>query len=640
MKKTSILFILLSLCLTASTLIARTTLAAPSPTGSLNTDTNSSLLPNKNPAVTARLIANTKAIIPGQPFKLGIELTMKPGWHTYYKDPGDAGMPTKIVWQLPTGFENNSLYWVKPTKFNEGGIITYGYTNKTLIATEVTAPLNDGILRSFNFSAQVKWLSCKDICVPGQATVNLTLPVISQTNPHLLNLAVNTKEFANASIRDTGVLNQNLENQNKSNTSFITYFAFAFIGGFLLNFMPCVLPVVAIKLLGLLEKADKNSTRKTAIAFASGIFSSFLLLALFIIALQATGHKVGWGFQFQQPVFLMIMSIMVLLFGLSLFGLFDLSFNLGQKTVDALAAKEGFVGDFFKGVLATILSTPCTAPFLGTALGFAFVAPWTTTLTIFAAVGIGMSLPYLILIIAPQYLRFLPKPGAWMAKLKEAFGFVLLATVIWLLSILYYQVPIALVIAFTYFLLSVSFAAWLLSRFTDLTSSSKCRLIVSSLALLIVLSAGYYFIYENKNLLAQSTIRNTTNSKTSGVPSDRIGSFDIETLNNALNSQKTVFLDFTAKWCLTCQLNENAVINTNEVQNKLRSLNVLFLKADWTRQDPTVTKLLRQFERSGVPLYVIFPGKSPDKPIVLPELITKEIVLSKLDEAGPSLNKN
>ncbi len=331
------------------------------------------------------------------------------------------------------------------------------------------------------------------------------------------------------------------------------------------------------------------------------------------------------------------MSSLVLLFALSLFGMFDFSFSPGQKTVNNLAGQEGIIGDFFKGVLATILSTPCTAPFLGTALGFAFVEPWIVTLTIFLAIGVGMCSPYLILIFAPGYLKFLPKPGDWMTKLKEAAGFILLATVIWLVSILYYQVPSALVIAFMYFLLTIPFAIWLIHSFTNLASSNRHLLTVRSLASLCILCSAYFFIYTNKDLLSASTKDDTTANSSSNQISNNPESFDLQKLDNALNNGKTVFLDFTAKWCLTCQLNENTVINTKEVQNKLHSLNVLFLKADWTRQDPSVTKLLRKFERSGVPLYVIFPGKSPDKPIVLPELITKEMVLNKLDEAGPSL---
>jgi len=592
--------------------------------------------------VTAQLIADTKAIVPGRPFKLGVRLSMQPGWHTYYKDPGDAGIPTKIIWKLPVGFQMGILYWQKPTKFDDAGITTYGYMNSTLISTEIVPPSQLDSAKGLNFSAQIKWLSCKDICVPGQGEAKLTLPIVSSTDTKPSDLSINTKEFATANIPDINKSDLAIPAEQKKPTDItklLGYFAFALLGGFLLNFMPCVLPVVAIKILSLLEQTDKENTRKTVIAFSSGILSSFLLLGLIVVSLQAAGQKIGWGFQFQQPIFLMVMSVLVLLFGLSLFGLFDFSLSFGQKTVDNLAEKEGVVGDFFKGVLATVLSTPCTAPFLGTALGFAFVQSWSVTLTIFVAIGTGMCSPYLMLICAPEYLKFLPKPGDWMTSLKEAFGFILIATVIWLVSILYYQVSATLVIAFMYFLLSVSFAVWLLHNFTNLASSNRRLLTVRTLALLIILASGYFFIYANKDLLFQTTTNNTATGSSSDA-GENTESFDPKRLDDALNNGKTVFLDFTAKWCLTCQLNENTVINTKEVRDKLHALNVVFLKADWTRQDPAVTKLLRKFERSGVPLYVIFPGKDTNKPIVLPELITKEMVLSKLDQAGASMNKN
>ncbi len=598
--------------------------------------TSTESVSNKNSAVTARLIANTKTIIPGKSFKLGVELIMKPGWHTYYKEPGDAGMPTKIIWQLPTGFSNSELHWQKPSKFVEGGITTYGYINNTILVSEITAPSNLHTGESLGFSASVKWLSCKDICVPGQAEVSLTLPVSQPTSQ---NNSDNTTLFADKNFETNASTNtQSVETlKPASRSKLFTYFVFAIIGGFLLNFMPCVLPVVAIKILSLLEQPDKDSIKKTVIAFSSGVLFSFLLLGLIVVALQAAGQNIGWGFQFQQPLFLMAMSALVLLFALSLLGLFDFSVHFGQKTVDNLAEREGFVGDFFKGVLATILSTPCTAPFLGTALGFAFVEPWSITLSIFAAIGTGMCSPYLVLLIAPQYLKFLPKPGDWMTKLKEAFGFVLLATVLWLLSILYYQIPAAAVINFTYFLLSIAFAIWLLNRFTNLASSGKRLLIVRSIAAVLLAISAYLFIFKNSSSFLGAPKR-STNDNTSSI-SNKNESFDLATLSDALRNRKTVFLDFGAQWCLTCQLNENAVINTKAIQDKFRSLNVLFLKADWTRQDPVVTQLLKKYERSGVPFYIIFPGRSPDKPIILPELLTQDIVLQKLDEAGPSLDK-
>ena len=342
--------------------------------------------PPEEAHVRAVLVANTKSIIAGKPFRLGVQLIMNPGWHTYYREPGDAGMATKIIWQLPPGFKSESLLWEKPNKFSDAGINTYGYEDKTLIVAKINPPGKLPIGKRLNFSAQVEWLSCKDLCVPGHAKIQLSLNVADAKTSNLSNLSNNETLFAKANFDGPVSQLDNVMNKfdvlkNKTSNSatsasgsdFLIYFVFAFLGGILLNFMPCVLPVVAIKVLSLLEQTSKDSARASTVAFASGIFSSFLFLGLIVAGLQSAGHQVGWGFQFQQPVFLMFMSTLVLLFALSLFGLLDVSFSFGQNTVNKLAGQKGLSGDFFKGVLATILSTPCTAPFLGTALGFAFI---------------------------------------------------------------------------------------------------------------------------------------------------------------------------------------------------------------------------------------------------------------------------
>jgi thiol:disulfide interchange protein DsbD len=601
--------------------------------------------------VVAKLIANTSNVIPGKPFRLGIQLIMDKGWHTYYKEPGEAGMATKIIWNLPPGFKNEKLLWEKPDKFNDTGITTYGYIDNTLIASEIIPPQQLPVGKKITFTAHVEWLACNELCVPGHADVQLILNTAAADTKDKVALE-NSEQFGKVNFdgsvsqldksSDTGidVLKNNFdESKGAGNPSFFFYLVFAFLGGIILNFMPCVLPVVAIKVLSLLEQSSKETARTSTIAFASGIFSSFLLLGLIVIGLQSAGHQVGWGFQFQQPIFLMFMASLVLLFSLSLFGLLEISFSFGQKTVNELADKQGLSGDFFKGVLATILSTPCTAPFLGTALGFAFAQPWTTTLTIFAAVGAGMCLPYFILIVSPGYIKFLPKPGVWMEKLKEAFGFVLLATTIWLVNILAGQIDNERLVGFEYFLLILAFVVWLMNRFVNLASAAKRIFIVRSIALLIMLVAGYFCLFNRPIHLSSNDLNNAlpaTGTEVAEQAQITPTSFSVAQLNEQLNQGKTVFLDFTARWCLTCQVNESTTINTVPIQDKMRALHVVFMKADWTKQDPAITALLKKFGRSGVPLYVIFPAKNPKQPIVLPELITQQIVLDKLDEAGPS----
>ncbi|MBZ0186263.1 MAG: thioredoxin family protein, partial [Candidatus Obscuribacterales bacterium] len=393
-----------------------------------------------------------------------------------------------------------------------------------------------------------------------------------------------------------------------------------------------VLPVIAIKVMSFLEQAEEEPARVRllGLVFSSGIISAFLVLAIVVLAVRAAGESVGWGFQFQYPGFIIVMSVIVLLLALSLFGLFYFSFDAGQAKLDQLAQREGLSGSFFKGVLATTLSTPCTAPFLGTALGFAFAQPAWVVLGIFFLSGLGMSLPYVILTAFPALMKRLPKPGDWMEKFKESMGFVLLATVIWLLSILGSQVGAGGVMWVSFFLLAVSLSAWIVGRFTDLASSSARKLKVWAVAIAIS-GAGFYLCVMQQPVLMASL-------SGQALPKEKIAwqPFSKAALESSVEAGNTVFLDFTADWCLTCKANESLFLNSDSVVGKMKELNVLTMKADWTSKNPEITTMLSGFKRSGVPLYVVYsPGKL-DNPQVLPEIISEQIVLDALQKAGPS----
>ena len=630
----------------------------------------------------ATLKSAVKEIVPGKPFKMILLLTMQPGWHTYYKEPGDAGMPTKINWLLPDQFRASEIVWPEPEKFNDAGIITYGYENQAELTTTIYPPANLSESKNVTIKADVKWLVCKDLCVPGQASLTITLPVavsksmikgqipistdttsdtqlISTTNKEadkdsttskknfnkLDNLAYTANKAVHAApvTAFVSILDRNLHTGGLSTTSsgLPMYLLLAFVGGFILNFMPCVLPVISIKLVSFIEEANSDPKHVFAqgMTFALGILSSFMLLAAFVIVLKSLGHDVGWGFQFQHPGFLVAMASLVLAFSLSLFGLFHIHAPLPQTGLTELAGEEGFVGTFFKGVLATVLSTPCTAPFLGTALGFAFTQNAGIILLIFFTVGLGLASPYIVLTANPKLMPHLPKPGAWMETLKEFMGFLLLATVLWLVWVLGQQVGANAMLFTLCFLLNVSFACWMIGRLVDLTTPATKKYCIWALAFSFVAISYYYLIASTPGIgkpiktnpqQVISSQENRDGSKLDWQP------FSVELLDNYLSLHKTVFLDFTADWCLNCKANEKAVLDSKPVIEKLKSLNAVTIKADWTKQNPTITKLLKKFGRSGVPLYVIFPADKPDNPIVLPEIITPSIVLHKLDQAGPS----
>lgn len=596
--------------------------------------------------VKVRMIADRDALVPGGKIRLGIVYDLEPHWHIYYKEPGEAGMPTSIEWNLPAGFKAGELIWQKPARFSDAGIVTYGYQGRMVLAADVNIPdksLKPG--EKVEIRALTKWLSCKDICIPGQAEASITLPVSASAgdSPDKKDLdgpgftgSVDElgKGSGSASTTSSGTAAAP-DSEPESMTGLAYYFLFALVGGFILNFMPCVLPVIAIKVMSLIEQADEEPARVKILGavFSAGIVSAFLVLAALVLLVRAAGESVGWGFQFQYPGFIIAMCVIVLLLSLSLFGLFYFSFSAGQDKLDRLSQKEGLTGSFFKGVLATTLSTPCTAPFLGTALGFAFSQPAWVVLGIFFASGLGMSLPYLVLTAFPALMKRIPRPGAWMEKFKESMGFILLGTVIWLLGVLGSQVGESGVMWTSFFLLTVSLSAWMVGRFIDLSSSRTRKVKIWTLALLVSLAGFYLCIWQQPVLMSSlDAAEARTGDEIDWQP------FSKAALESALAEGKTVFLDFTADWCLTCKAYEKTAISTRPVIEKMKELKVLPMQADWTKRDPEITEALARFKRSGVPLYVVYPAAHPDKPLTLPDFVTTEIVLDYLEKAGPSKN--
>jgi thiol:disulfide interchange protein DsbD len=414
---------------------------------------------------------------------------------------------------------------------------------------------------------------------------------------------------------------------------------FAFLGGLLLNIMPCVLPVIALKVFGLVKMAGDRPARIRGLgfSFAAGILASFLALAMVVIILQLAGQQVGWGFQFQEPRFVIAMAALVFAFGLSLFGVFEINLPgsavMGISSAVAHQKGSGYSASFGEGVFATVLATPCTAPFLGSALGFAFAQPWWVILLIFTCVAAGMAIPYVVLTARPAWIRFLPKPGAWMVSAQQFMGFLMMATLLWLLYILGKQMGMEAVIWTGAFLLTVGFACWLIGKFATLAASRRAYWLTWIAAVLLV--GGGYLLF----LVSALDINTAIEVESSGIPAAAAGEgiewkqFSLAGLEEDLKGDRPVFLDFTAEWCLTCKVNEKTVLDAKEVIERFHAQNVLAVRADWTNRNPHITRLLSKFGRSGVPLYVIFPPGRSGTPIVLPEVITRGIVLEGLDKA-------
>ena len=412
----------------------------------------------------------------------------------------------------------------------------------------------------------------------------------------------------------------------------VMFLLFGFLGGLILNLMPCVLPVISLKIFGFVQQAGQSRQKifRSGIAFTLGIFAWFIALAILLITLKGAGRDLTWGgFQFTNPYFVLVLSVIVLVFALNLFGVFEVS--LPQSVTRSLLStgeRKDLLGSFFQGVFATVLATPCTAPFLGTALGFAFTQSAMIILAMFIAVAAGMSAPYLLLSAQPAWLRFLPRPGPWMVHVKQFMGFLLLATLLFLLYVLGAQRGLEGAIWASCFLLVISVACWMKGAFVVPTAPVLKRSIVLVLMLLLVVGSGAYFIGDK----FQSAKIASADSQTHGDWQP----FTPERLQTELEQGRTVFVDFTAAWCLTCKFNEASVLEAQDVREAFQRHGIVKMKADWTNGDPVITKLLQQFGRPGVPLYVLYPAKN-EEPIVFPEVLTKGMVLEKLESVASNV---
>ena len=680
--------------------------------------------------VQARLVVEQEAIQADAAFDIAVVLDMAPGWHTYWAFSGDAGLPTRVTWNLPEGFVAGDLRWPGPQRYTEGGDLTvFGYADQVALFTNVHTPavLPDTI----RIGAEVSWLVCADVCIPGDTSLTWSyvpgtpIPdtgVLARYRPLLPSpLTTDDPVSWTHSVRDVDDVQQvevrveaergthglpdfypmpvgdsayieagpRIEHEPGKATSRLEivpyvgeppvrvlrgviayaqadgepryrsisidlerasaarfdllgtkyrldddagggiwrFLLMAVVGGLILNLMPCVLPVISLKMMSLVSQAGESvaRVRQLGLAFTAGILATFLALAATVVALQAGGEQIGWGFQFQSPAFVLFLTGLVFVLGLSLFGV--VTFRLpGSGSFGGLGDGEGVGSSFANGVLATVLATPCTAPFLGAALGFAFSQSAPIIFAVFAAAALGMALPYLLLTWYPGWMRYLPKPGAWMERFKQGMGFLLMATVLWLMWVLGKQLGMEAVVWAGSFLLCLALGAWILGSWIDLRSSGRQRLAAWTAALVIAIAGYVVFL---RPLLVESA----GSQAVAAIADTDWEAFDVERVETHIGEGRTVFVDFTAEWCWTCKVNERTVLSDADVRARFEELDVVLVKADWTSRNDEITDMLRAFGRSGVPLYVIFPGGQPERPLVLPEVITAGIVLEYLERA-------
>ena len=401
------------------------------------------------------------------------------------------------------------------------------------------------------------------------------------------------------------------------------YIGFALIGGLLLNLMPCVFPVLFIKALALVQSstAERRAMRVQGIAYTVGILVSFWIVVAVLLALRAGGKQLGWGFQFQSPVFVAMIALLLFFLGLSLAGMFEIGLSV-TSAGSSLAKKHGLAGSFFTGVLAVVVATPCAAPFLGAAIGFALVQPAAVALAVFTALGVGLALPYLLLAFQPAWTRLLPKPGAWMELLKQATAVPIFGTVIWLVWVFAQLAGATALIGLLTAFLLLGIAGWVLGRW-------PARLPATATAVAILVLAVAAPVYAVRTFPAPESVA----ARASGANVDHTRGWQPFTPDVVAQYQaqgRPVFVDFTADWCLSCQVNERVVLERPEVLNKLQDGKIALVRADWTRHDEEIARALATLGRSSVPTYALYPGTPGAPARVLPEVLTTNTVLDAL----------
>jgi thiol:disulfide interchange protein/DsbC/DsbD-like thiol-disulfide interchange protein len=680
--------------------------------------------PVKKGAVTAELVAHDASIQPGRPFLVALKLTHDAHWHTYWINPG-TGYPTSLRWTLPEGFSAGEIIWPTPhvVKDTKGNVTGHGYEGETFLFVEITPPATLAPGTEVTLRAVADWLMCMDVCMPGDAKLELTLPV--KPEPPAPNMSVarlfnNAKADLPQPLAGWSVSAERKDNRfvvrlapaagtthrpqglhlfdsaglvdyaapqqihEESGAIVITLAAakdgdpaatrlagvitsengwggvtpahgatfdvalgapatssdsssvisppsstapaaglagtllLALLGGLILNLMPCVFPVLGIKVLGFVNQAgsDRGKVVAHGLVFTLGVLLSFWVLAGLLLALRAGGSQLGWGFQLQSPVFVFGMAAFLLVFALNLSGLFEVGLSataVGGK----LQMKQGYGGSFFTGILATLVATPCSAPFLAPALGAALALPAVESILVFTAIAVGLAAPYLLLSAFPSAVKMLPRPGAWMETFKQLMAFPLYATVGWLLWVLAGQTKDndSALLLIVFGLVLVAMAAWVYGRWTKPTARFIAALLLvggvwlgwpKSAGAAPVTASGYALKWENWSPAAVEAAR------TAG---------------------RTIYVDFTARWCATCQTNKAAVFSSSDVLKAFGDRNVLLLKADWTSKDSAITDELAKWNRSAVPFNLIYaPGRA--EPVILPELLTPGIVLEALAATG------
>lgn len=567
------------------------------------------------------LLADRSAYAPGDTVRLAAPVTIEHGWHMNANQPTfDWLIPTELSFDLPTGVAASSIEYppAQLMRFSFSDALSDDnapiavYEGEVIIVAELALPseLNGD---SLTIPAVLSYQACDDkSCLPpvkSEASIELTLGSGGVSTNEDVFAAAAAQEPPEASAPPA-----------KESTSLLLMLALGVVGGLILNAMPCVLPVLSLKVFGIVQSAEKGRRHLVAgsLATAAGILVSFFALAAVAVAARAAGSQVGWGVQFQQPAFVAFLTVVVILFALNMWGLFEIPLPAFLARAGSTGRGDGLSGHFASGLFATLMATPCSAPFLGPAVGFAFSQRAGTIFAIFMAIGVGLALPYLLLAVIPGIAKVLPKPGNWMLTLRGVLGFFLAATAVWLFFVLAGQIGPARLALVQLTLLLMALSIWLHGRLGGLG-----RKVALAAALLTAVGTMY---------AATSGTRGTV----SGGPSESAHhewiAFDEQEAESLAARGKLVFVDVTADWCLTCKTNEWGVLETKVVDAAFDRHGVVTMKADWTNRDDTIGAFLAKHGRSSIPFYLLYrPGQDPH---VFGELLTKKTVVEAIESSA------
>ncbi|HVM99905.1 MAG TPA: thioredoxin family protein [Caulobacteraceae bacterium] len=669
------------------------------------------------------LAAESQGAAPGSTIYVALIQTIDRGWHTYWKNPGDAGEPTKIEWTLPAGWKAGDIVWPAPRRLPVGPLMNYGFENRAILATPIEVPATATPGQMAHIAAKVSMLVCADVCVPQDAELALDLPVVAGAAPAdpawgapiakalaaapkdagltatyqlaggALKVAIAGAPLAGVTGADAyffpetpGLIDQARPEAIDLGAQGLTFAAtaggdltkgpaparvagvvetaggqafevsaaagppppgsgglgppaasaqlglavaalFAFLGGLILNLMPCVFPILSMKAASLIARPhEAGAARAQGIAFLVGVVGTFLALAGGIIALRGAGEAVGWGAQLQPAVVTAGLALVLLAAALDLSGVFEVGASLQGLGV-GLSSRADLIGAVFTGALAVVVAAPCTAPFMGPALGYALTQPALPALAIFTALALGFAAPFTLLAFTPALLRRMPKPGPWMVVFKSALAFPMYGAAAWLLWVLAAQTDRGSLAAALAAAVLVGLAAWIFGvaqRRSALGHRARAGFgaagVAAAAAVAVVAVAPYGAPPSSASSVAIAA----------GIPSEPWSPERVAALRAA---GKPVFVDFTAAWCVTCQVNEQTAINTAEAIKAFQRTGAVYLKADWTNRDSAIAKALADQGRVGVPLYLVY-GTDGGAPKVLPQLLTSGLVAQALDVAA------